>query len=82
MGVVTATEINHIIKKTTFVLICFSLWEKQKKTVEKILETILGDNYNEKKIIEIWNKSDLLKKEDLAYFRNSAERNKDKYDYS
>jgi len=57
-------------------------WEKQKKTVEKILETILGDKYNEKKIIEIWNKSDLLKKEDLVYFRNSAERNKDKILFS
>ena len=36
-------------------------WEKQKKTVEAILATILGDKYDQRKIIEIWNKSDLLK---------------------
>ena len=43
-------------------------WEKQKKTVEAILATILGDKYDQRKIIEIWNKSDLLNKEDLRYF--------------
>jgi len=52
-------------------------WEKQKETVENILVTILGDKYDERKIIEIWNKSDLLNKEDLTYFRNVAERNND-----
>ena len=52
-------------------------WEKQKKTVENILATILGDKYDKRKIIEIWNKSDLLNKEDLTYFRNVAERNND-----
>ena len=52
-------------------------WEKQKKTVEAILATILGDEYDQRKIIEIWNKSDLLNKEDLTYFRNVAERNND-----
>ena len=50
-------------------------WEKQKKTVEAILATILGDKYDQRKIIEIWNKSDLLNKEDLRYFKNVAERN-------
>ena len=49
-------------------------WEKQKKTVEKILSTILGNKYDQKKIIEIWNKSDLLNKEDLVYFNNLAKR--------
>ena len=52
-------------------------WEKQKKTVENILATILGDKYDKRKIIEIWNKSDLLNKEDLTYFKNVAERNND-----
>ena len=50
-------------------------WEKQKKTVEAILATILGDKYDQRKIIEIWNKSDLLNKEDLRYFKNVSERN-------
>ena len=50
-------------------------WEKQKTTVEKILATILGDMYDQRKIIEIWNKSDLLNKEDLRYFKNFSDRN-------
>ena len=50
-------------------------WEKQKKTVENILATILGDKYDKRKIIEIWNKSDLLNKEDLRYFKNFSDRN-------
>ena len=41
------------------------------------MATILGDKYDKRKIIEIWNKSDLLNKEDLTYFRNVAERNND-----
>ena len=52
-------------------------WEAQKKTVEKILETILGDKFDRSKIIEIWNKSDLLNKEDLIYFTNVSKRCKD-----
>ena len=52
-------------------------WEAQKKTVEKILETILGDEFDRSKIIEIWNKSDLLNKEDLIYFTNVSKRCKD-----
>ena len=52
-------------------------WEAQKKTVEKILETILGDKFGRSKIIEIWNKSDLLNKEDLIYFTNVSKRCKD-----
>ena len=51
-------------------------WETQKKTVEKILATILGDKFDQTKIIEIWNKSDLLDKEDLIYFINFSKRNK------
>ena len=51
-------------------------WDAQKKTVEKILATILGDKFDQSKIIEIWNKSDLLNKEDLIYFTNVSERNK------
>ena len=50
-------------------------WEKQKKTVEALLATILGDKYDQRKIIEIWNKSDLLNKEDLRYFKNFSDRN-------
>jgi len=49
-------------------------WEKQKITVEKILATILKDKYDQRKIIEIWNKSDLLNNEDLTYFKNIAKR--------
>ena len=49
-------------------------WEKQKNTVEQILSTILGNKYDQRKIIEIWNKSDLLNKEDLVYFNNLARR--------
>ena len=52
-------------------------WDKQKKTVESILATILGDKYDQRKIIEIWNKSDLLNKESLTYFRNTAKRYND-----
>ena len=51
-------------------------WETQKKTVEKILATILGDKFDQTKIIEIWNKSDLLNKENLIYFTNVSKRNK------
>ena len=51
-------------------------WETQKKTVEKILATILGDKFDQNKIIEIWNKSDLLNKENLIYFTNVSKRNK------
>tara|TARA_Y100000590_G_scaffold16000_1_gene19371 strand:- start:1107 stop:2315 length:1209 start_codon:yes stop_codon:yes gene_type:complete len=49
-------------------------WEKQKEIVEKILITILGDKYERNKIIEIWNKTDLLKKETYTYFKNLAKR--------
>jgi len=52
-------------------------WEAQKKTVEKILATILGEKFDQSKIIEVWNKSDLLNKENLIYFTNVAKRNKD-----
>ena len=48
--------------------------ERLKTTVEKILATILGDMYDQRKIIEVWNKSDLLNKKDLTYFRNIAKR--------
>jgi len=49
-------------------------WEKQKKIVENILVSILKDNYDENKIIEIWNKVDLLDKDELIYFNNAANR--------
>ena len=49
-------------------------WDKQKKIVEKILLTILGEKYDQNKIIEIWNKSDLLNKEKITYFYNLAKR--------
>ena len=42
--------------------------------MEQILSTILGNKYDQRKIIEIWNKSDLLNKEDLVYFNNLARR--------
>ena len=49
-------------------------WEKQKRIVENILVSILKDNYDENKIIEIWNKVDLLDKDELIYFNNAANR--------
>ena len=51
-----------------------SEWEEQKKTVENILLTILGKKYDEKKILEIWNKTDLLNKVNLNHFKNTSKR--------
>ena len=51
-------------------------WDAQKKTVEKILATILGDKFDQSEIIEIWNKADLLNKEDLIYLTNVCKRSK------
>ena len=49
-------------------------WEKQKEIVEKILSTILAEEYNQNKIIEVWNKSDLLNKKQYSYFYNLSKR--------
>ena len=38
-------------------------WESQKKIVLNTLKDILKDNYNDEKIIEVWNKCDLLNEE-------------------
>ena len=52
-------------------------WEKQKNTVESILKTILGEKYEQKKIIEVWNKCDLLNNDQLLFFKNSIKRKED-----
>ena len=49
-------------------------WEKQKEIVEKILSTILAEEFNQNKIIEVWNKSDLLNKKQYSYFYNLSKR--------
>ena len=70
----TLDEINYSDYLLHVIDISNSEWEKQKLTVEKILKTILGDEYNEKKIIEIWNKSDLLNNNDSIFFKNAVSR--------
>ena len=45
-----------------------------KEIVEKILSTILAEEYNQNKIIEVWNKSDLLNKKQYSYFYNLSKR--------
>ncbi|MBH71997.1 MAG: GTPase HflX [Alphaproteobacteria bacterium MarineAlpha6_Bin6] len=50
-------------------------WKNQKKTVENILISILKNKFDQNKIIEVWNKSDLLNKEDLNYYKNHVKRN-------
>ena len=50
-------------------------WKNQKKTVENILISILKNKFDQNKIIEVLNKSDLLNKEDLNYYKNHVKRN-------
>ena len=52
-------------------------WESQKKIVLNTLKEILKDNYNEEKIIEVWNKCDLLNEEKKNYYKNLIKRKKD-----
>ena len=52
-------------------------WESQKKIVLNTLKDILKDNYNDEKIIEVWNKCDLLNEEKNNYYKNLIKRKKD-----
>ena len=52
-------------------------WESQKKIVLNTLKDILKDNYNDEKIIEVWNKCDLLNEEKKNYYKNLIKRKKD-----
>ena len=70
----TLDEINYSDYLLHIIDISNPEWKKQKITVEKILVTILGEKYNQNKIIEIWNKSDLLNKDDFFYYNNLEKR--------
>ena len=70
----TLDEINYSDYLLHIIDISNPEWRKQKITVEKILVTILGEKYNQNKIIEIWNKSDLLNKDDFIYYNNLVKR--------
>ena len=52
-------------------------WESQKKIVLNTLKEILKDNYKDEKIIEVWNKCDLLNEEKKNYYKNLIKRKKD-----
>ena len=52
-------------------------WEIQKEIVLNTLKDILKDNYNDEKIIEVWNKCDLLNEEKKNYYKNLIKRKKD-----
>ena len=66
----TLDEINYSDYLLHVIDVSNPEWENQKETVEKILQTILGVNFNQKKIIEVWNKFDLLNNDDLSFFNN------------
>ena len=72
----TLDEINYSDYLLHIIDISNPEWEKQKETVENILETILGEKYHKNKIIEVWNKSDLLNNNDLLYYKNASKRRK------
>ena len=52
-------------------------WESQKEIVLNTLKDILKDNYKDEKIIEVWNKCDLLNEEKKNYYKNLIKRKKD-----
>ena len=56
----TLDEINYSDYLLHIIDISNPEWEKQKETVENILSKILDEKYYKNKIIEVWNKSDLL----------------------
>ena len=70
----TLDEINYSDYLLHVIDISNPKWENQKETVEKILQTILGVNFNQKKIIEVWNKFDLLNNDDLSFFNNYSKK--------
>ena len=70
----TLDEINYSDYLLHVIDVSNPEWENQKETVEKILQTILGVNFNQKKIIEVWNKFDLLNNDDLSFFNNYSKK--------
>jgi len=71
----TLDEINYSDYLLHIIDISNPEWEKQKETVENILSKILDEKYYKNKIIEVWNKSDLLNKNDLLFYKNASKRN-------
>ena len=72
----TLEEINFSDYILHVVDISNSDWENQREIVINTLKNILKENYNEKKIIEVWNKSDLLNEENNNYYKNIISRKK------
>jgi len=72
----TLEEINFSDYILHVVDISNSDWENQREIVINILKNILKENYNEKKIIEVWNKTDLLNEENNNYYKNIISRKK------
>lgn len=73
----TLEEINFSDYMIHVIDISNSNWENQKQIVTNTLKDILKENYNEKKIIEVWNKSDLLNEEKNIYYKNIIKRKRD-----
>ena len=72
----TLEEINFSDYILHVVDISNSDWENQREIVINTLKNILKENYNEKKIIEVWNKTDLLNEENNNYYKNIISRKK------
>ena len=72
----TLEEINFSDYILHVVDISNSGWENQREIVINTLKNILKENYNEKKIIEVWNKTDLLNEENNNYYKNIISRKK------
>ena len=72
----TLEEINFSDYILHVIDISNSDWENQREIVINTLKNILKENYNEKKIIEIWNKTDLLNEENNNYYKNIISRKK------
>ena len=72
----TLEEINFSDYILHVIDISNSDWENQREIVINTLKNILKENYNEKKIIEVWNKSDLLNEENNNYYKNIISRKK------
>ena len=72
----TLEEINFSDYMIHVIDISNSNCENQKQIVTNTLKDILKKNYNENKIIEVWNKSDLLNEEKNLYYKNIIKRKK------
>ena len=72
----TLEEINFSDYILHVIDISNSDWENQREIVINTVKNILKENYNEKKIIEVWNKTDLLNEENNNYYKNIISRKK------